>query len=54
MKGVYLAKYIISIIALIVLSATFSATETAFTSLNTAKIKKQANEDVKNAKLVIF
>lgn len=48
-----MAKYIISIIALIVLSATFSATETAFTSLNTAKIKKQANEDVKNAKLVL-
>lgn len=48
-----MAKYIISIITLIILSATFSATETAFTSLNTAKIKKQANDDVKHAKLVL-
>lgn len=48
-----MTKHIISIITLIVLSATFSATETAFTSLNTAKIKKQANDDVKHAKLVL-
>lgn len=49
-----MAKYIISIIVLIAFSAIFSATETAFTSLNTAKIKKQANEDVKNAELVLL
>lgn len=35
------------------LSAFFSATETAFTSLNRIKMKNMANDDVKNAKLVL-
>lgn len=42
-----------SIIALLILSAFFSATETAFTSLNRIKIKNMANDDVKNAALVL-
>lgn len=48
-----MTKFIIGIVALIAFSAIFSATETAFTSLNTAKMKKQANEDVQNANLVL-
>lgn len=45
--------YIFSILCLLLLSAFFSATETAFTSLNRVKMKNMANDDVKNAKLVL-
>ncbi|MEE0417191.1 MAG: hemolysin family protein [Clostridia bacterium] len=45
--------YIFSILCLLLLSAFFSATETAFTSLNRIKMKNMANDDVKNAKLVL-
>lgn len=45
--------YIVSIIALIMLSAFFSATETSFTSLNRIKMKNMASEDVKHAELVL-
>lgn len=45
--------YIFSILYLLLLSAFFSATETAFTSLNRIKMKNMANDDVKNAKLVL-
>lgn len=45
--------YILSIVGLLTLSAFFSSTETAFTSLNRIKMKNMANDDVKNAKLVL-
>lgn len=45
--------YILSIVGLLALSAFFSSTETAFTSLNRIKMKNMANDDVKNAKLVL-
>ncbi len=45
--------YIFSIVGLLALSAFFSSTETAFTSLNRIKMKNMANDDVKNAKLVL-
>ena len=45
--------YIFSILCLLLLSAFFSATETAFTSPNRIKMKNMANDDVKNAKLVL-
>lgn len=45
--------YIFSILCLLLLPAFFSATETAFTSLNRIKMKNMANDDVKNAKLVL-
>ena len=45
--------YIFSILCLLLLSAFFSATETAFTSLNRIKMNNMANDDVKNAKLVL-
>lgn len=45
--------HVISIAVLILLSAFFSSAETAFTSLNMAKIKNLASEDVKSARLVI-
>ena len=48
-----MTAYIFSILCLLVLSAFFSATETAFTSLNRIKMKNMANDDVKNAKLVL-
>jgi len=48
-----LTAYIFSILCLLLLSAFFSATETAFTSLNRIKMKNMANDDVKNAKLVL-
>jgi len=48
-----LTVYIFSILCLLLLSAFFSATETAFTSLNRIKMKNMANDDVKNAKLVL-
>lgn len=38
---------------LVILSACFSAAETAFTSLNRIKIKNMAADDVKNAQLVL-
>lgn len=48
-----MTAYIFSILCLLLLSAFFSATETAFTSLNHIKMKNMANDDVKNAKLVL-
>lgn len=48
-----MTAYIFSIFCLLLLSAFFSATETAFTSLNRIKMKNMANDDVKNAKLVL-
>ena len=48
-----MTAYILSILCLLLLSAFFSATETAFTSLNRIKMKNMANDDVKNAKLVL-
>lgn len=48
-----MTPYIISIVLLVILSACFSAAETAFTSLNRIKIKNMAADDVKNAQLVL-
>lgn len=48
-----MTAHIFSILCLLLLSAFFSATETAFTSLNRIKMKNMANDDVKNAKLVL-
>lgn len=48
-----MTAYVFSILCLLLLSAFFSATETAFTSLNRIKMKNMANDDVKNAKLVL-
>jgi len=48
-----LIPYIAGIIALLMLSAFFSSTETAFTSLNRIKMKNLANDDVHNARLVL-
>lgn len=48
-----MTAYIFSILCLLLLSAFFSATETAFTSLNRIKMKNMANDDLKNAKLVL-
>ena len=48
-----MTAYIFSILCLLLLSAFFSATETPFTSLNRIKMKNMANDDVKNAKLVL-
>lgn len=45
--------YIVSIVLLLMLSAFFSATETAFTSMNRIKMKNLASDDVKNAMLVL-
>lgn len=44
---------IVSLIFLILMSAYFSATETAFSSLNRIRIKNLANNDNKKAKLVL-
>ena len=44
---------IIEIVVLVMLSAYFSATETAFTSVNRIKLKNQANEGDKKAALVL-
>lgn len=52
-RGKFLSSYIIGIVVLVVLSAFFSATETAFTSLNRIKIKNMADDDVRNADLVL-
>ena len=48
-----MTAYIFSILCLLLLSAFFSATETAFTYLNRIKMKNIANDDVKNEKLVL-
>lgn len=48
-----MTAYILSIVILVMLSAFFSATETAFTSLSRIKIKNMANDDVRNADLVL-
>ena len=48
-----LGIYIGGIFVLLVLSAYFSATETAFTSLNRIKIKNMAGEDNGKAKRVL-
>ena len=47
------ASYIIAIVVLVFLSAFFSATETAFTSLSRIRIKNMANEGHKRASLVL-
>ena len=46
--------YIIGIIALTVLSAFFSASETAYNSLNKIKLKNKANEGSKGAKKALL
>lgn len=46
--------YIVAIVSLIILSAYFSATETAFTSLNRIKIKNLAADDNKTAERVLM
>ncbi len=48
-----LTGQIVAIIALIILSAYFSATETAFTSVNKIRIKNMANEGNKKAEKVL-
>ena len=45
--------YIAVIVALLILSAYFSATETAFTSLNRIRLKNLANDGNKRARLVL-
>ncbi len=45
--------YIIAVVALLVLSSFFSATETAFTSFNRIKVKNLAADDDKVAELVL-
>ena len=45
--------YVIILIALILLSAMFSATETAFTSINRARLKARAQEGKKRAEKVL-
>lgn len=46
-------KYIVAIFCLVLMSAYFSATETAFTSLNRLRIKKQASNGDKRSQLVL-
>lgn len=48
-----MAPYIIAIVALVLCSIFFSATETAFTSFNRIKMKNMASDDVRNADLVL-
>ncbi|MBQ0004795.1 MAG: DUF21 domain-containing protein, partial [Clostridiales bacterium] len=45
--------YIIALVALLVLSSFFSATETAFTSFNKIKAKNLADDDNKAAEIVL-
>lgn len=52
-QGEKMSGYIAAIILLIALSAFFSATETAFTSLNRIKIKNLAADDNKRAQRVL-
>lgn len=44
---------VIAIVVLVIMSAYFSATETAFTSLNRIRVKNMAGEGNKKAKLVM-
>ena len=46
----FISGYLIAIIVLILLSAFFSATETAFTSANKARLKILAEDGKKSAK----
>jgi CBS domain containing-hemolysin-like protein len=52
-RGKNLIRYIIAIVVLVILSAYFSATETAFTSLNRIRMKSMANDGNRKAKRVI-
>ena len=45
-----IAVYVIILVALLILSAFFSATETAFTSLNRTRLKLLADDGKKSAK----
>ena len=49
----HLTYYIIAIVLLVIVSAYFSATETAFTSINRIRIKNLANDGDKKAKKVL-
>ncbi|MBR2384056.1 MAG: HlyC/CorC family transporter [Clostridia bacterium] len=49
-----IGAYLISIIVLILLSAFFSATETAFTSVNKARLKLLAEDGKKSAKTALY
>lgn len=51
--GGYLMSKIISIVVLVIFSAYFSATETAFTSVNRIRIKNLANDGDKKAREVL-
>lgn len=53
MEGHSIATYSIAIIILLFLSAYFSATETAFTSVNRVRIKNAASDGDERAKLVL-
>lgn len=53
MESHSLATYIIAIIALLLASAYFSATETAFTSVNRVRIKNSAGDGDERAKIVL-
>ena len=48
-----IAVYVVTMVVLLILSAYFSATETAFTSLNRIKIKNMAEDGNKRARLVL-
>ena len=48
-----MAVYIIAMVVLVILSAYFSATETAFTSLNRIKLKNMADDGDKRARKVL-
>ncbi len=53
MKGQSFAGYIVAILVLLGLSAYFSATETAFTSVNRVRIKNAAGDGDERAKIVL-
>lgn len=53
MSSIYLMDKIIAIVVLVMFSAYFSATETAFTSINRIRIKNLANDGNKKAKNVL-
>lgn len=53
MDGQSIALYTIAILVLLIFSAYFSATETAFTSINRVRIKNAANDGDQQAKLVM-
>ena len=48
-----ISVYVIVIICLVILSAFFSATETAYSSLNRARLKLKASEGGKSARLAL-